>query len=129
MPSIFALRTWRRWKFKRKRANYLGSVDENEICRKRWWQLAQHLFWNRWTKDYIPLLHQCQKWTHLQPSIRINDIVHLEEENTPGKDWPLACGLELRPGLDGLTQTVKLLVLGEEKIQHIQKLVLLEHHC
>ena len=60
--------------------------------------------------------------------MRVDDIVLLEEENAPRGEWPLARVLELQPGLDGNTRTVKLLVRGKEKIRPIQKLVLLEHH-
>ena len=117
--------------FERRPVYSPGLFDEKDHYSKRWWRRAQHLgdvFWKRWIKEYLPLLHQRQKWTHPQPDVRIDDIVLLEEENAPRGDWPLARVIELYPGIDGLTRTVKLLVRGKEKIRPIQKLVFLEHH-
>ena len=117
--------------FQRRPVHTPGSFDGKDVYSRRWWRRAQHLadvFWNRWLKEYVPLLHQRQKWTHPQPSIRVDDIVLLEEENTARGEWPLARVLELQSGLDGFTRTVKLLVRGKEKTRPIQKLVLLEHH-
>ena len=118
--------------FERRPVYTPGQFDEKDVYSKRWWRRAQHLsdvFWKRWVKEYVPLLHQRQKWTHPRPDIRIDDIVLLEEENTPRGEWPLARVIELQPGLDGHTRSVKLLVRGKEKTRPIQKLVLLEHHC
>ena len=117
--------------FERRPVYTPGKFDEKDVYSKRWWRRAQHLsdvFWKRWVKEYLPLLHRRQKWTHSQPNVRVDDIVLLEEENTARGEWPLARILELQPGLDGHTRTVKLLVRGREKIRPIQKLVLLEHH-
>ena len=117
--------------FKRRPVFTPGIFDEKDVYSKRWWRRAQYLsdvFWKRWIKEYLPLLHQRKKWTHPQPDVRIDDVVLLEEENIPRGDWPLARVFELHPGLDGLTRTVKLLVRGKEKIRPIQKLVFLEHH-
>ena len=74
-----------------------------DVYSKRWWHRAQHLadvFWKRWLKEYLPLLHQRQKWAHPKHTICVDDIVLLEEENTPRGEWPLARVLELQPGLD-----------------------------
>ena len=107
-----------------------GKFDEKDVYLKRWRRRAQHLsdvFWKRWIKEYLPLLHQRQKWTHTQPDMRVDDIVLLEEENAARGELPLARILKLQPGLDGHTRAAKLLVSGKEKIRPIQKLVLLEH--
>ena len=118
--------------FKRRPVYTPGIFDEKDVYSRRWWRRAQHLsdvFWKRWIKEYLPLLHLRQKWTHTQPDVCVDDIVLLEEENAPRGEWPIARVLELQPGLDGLTRTVKLLVRGKEKIRPIQKLVFLEHHA
>ena len=103
--------------FERRPVFTLGKFDEKDVYSRRWWRRAQHLsdvFWRRWINEYLPLLHHRQKWTHTQLDARVNDIVLLEEENTPRGEWPLAPVIELHPGLDGHTRTVKLLVCGKE---------------
>ena len=108
-----------------------GNFDEKDNYSRRWWRQAQHLsnvFWRRWIDEYVTTLHQRQKWTHPTREAQLNDIVLLEDEAAPRGEWPLARVIELQPGSDNHTRTVKLLVRGKEKTRPIHKLVFLEHH-
>lgn len=42
-----------------------GVFDRNDQYSRRRWRQVQYLanlFWTRWTREYIPLLQECQKW-------------------------------------------------------------------
>ena len=99
--------------FERRPVYNPGQFDEKDVYSKRWQPRAQNfcdkLDRKRWVKKYFPLLRQHQKWTHPRPDIHIDDIVLLEEENTPRGEWPLAQVIALQTGLDGHTQSAKLL--------------------
>ena len=71
--------------FQRRPVYSLEVFDEKDIYSKRWWRRVHlpDVFWNKWLKEYSPLLHHRKKLTHPPSSIRIDDIVLLEEENTP----------------------------------------------
>ena len=87
--------------FKRRSVYTPGIFDAKDVYSSRWWRRAQHLsdvFWKRWIKEYVPLLHTRQKWTHIQPDVCVDDIVLLEEENAPRGESPIARVLELQPG-------------------------------
>ncbi|XP_041449671.1 uncharacterized protein LOC121404396 [Drosophila obscura] len=46
--------------------------------------------WKRWSEEYLTLLQQRAKWRTPQPSIQVNDIVCIKDENLPPLKWPLA---------------------------------------
>ncbi|XP_041451926.1 uncharacterized protein LOC121405330 [Drosophila obscura] len=69
---------------------------------------AQQIFWKRWSEEYLTLLQQRAKWRTPQPSIQVNDIVCIKDENLPPLKWPLARVIDIIAGADG---TVRVAVL------------------
>ena len=79
------------------------------------WKLHNALaqsFWKTWQSAYRVTLHNRAKWDTKQPSVRVGDLVLVEEELKKRNDWKLARVVELmtdRRG-DGHVRTVKLTV-------------------
>ncbi|XP_041451684.1 uncharacterized protein LOC121405143 [Drosophila obscura] len=69
---------------------------------------AQQIFWKRWSEEYLTLLQHRAKWRTPQPSIQVNDIVCIKDENLPPLKWPLARVIDIIAGADG---TVRVAVL------------------
>lgn len=65
------------------------------------------LFWSRWTKEYLLLLQDRQKWTHKKGNLNIGDIVLVVDPTAPRGSWPLGRVLETRPDARGLVRSVK----------------------
>lgn len=65
------------------------------------------LFWSRWTKEYLLLLQDRQKWMHKKGNLNIGDIVLVVDPTAPRGSWPLGRVLETRPDARGLVRSVK----------------------
>ena len=58
----------------------LGIFTKEDVYSKRRWRQMQYLadiYWKRWTREYIPLLEERQKWLQPKRNIDVNDIVLL----------------------------------------------------
>lgn len=56
----------------------LGIFDKDDSYSRRWWRQAQYYanqFWNRWIKEYIPLLQPRSKWLRPKENLKAGDIV------------------------------------------------------
>ena len=77
--------------------------------RGRWRQsqaLANHL-WQRWMKEYLPLLIGRKKWLQQKRDLQVGDIVLLVEDGSPRGYWPLARVTEVMPSADGTVRAVQ----------------------
>ena len=77
-------------------------VKQDIYCRKRW-RTVQYLannFWQRWLKEYLPLLQARPKWTKEARNIQVGDVVLLKEEDLPRQKWPLARVVAVQPSED-----------------------------
>lgn len=45
------------------------------------------LFWQRWTKEYLLLLQERQKWTSLKRNLKVGDIVLVVDPKVQDKDF------------------------------------------
>nr|CAK6928354.1 unnamed protein product [Fasciola hepatica]CAK6928356.1 unnamed protein product [Fasciola hepatica] len=68
------------------------TSDGNQGClyTKKWRQVI-HLaavFWRRWTKEYVPLLHKRQKWISKDRNLKVGDLVMIASDIEPRKQWP-----------------------------------------
>ncbi|XP_043866268.1 uncharacterized protein LOC122757620 [Drosophila mojavensis] len=66
-------------------------------CLDRWQRMTyiQQLFWKRWSEEYLIILQQRGKWRTPRPSVKINDVVCVKDENLPPLKWPLPGLLKL----------------------------------
>jgi transposase InsO family protein len=105
-----------------------GIFSERDLLRRKWKQV-QHLaniFWNRYLKEYLPLLNKRQKWLVPKPNLRVGDLVLMHEDNVPRGAWPLARVTQVRKSSDDLVRTIVLRTKNGEYKRPIHKVVLLE---
>lgn len=79
---------------------------ENRLNR---WQLVQRMyqhFWDRWSKEYLNIIQQRNKWSTTQPNISIGDLVLLRDERTSPSTWPLGRVVDRHPGSDQIVRVV-----------------------
>jgi hypothetical protein len=106
-----------------------GIFVKDDLYSRRRWKQVQYLadvFWRRWMKEYLPMLHQRQKWIQPKRNLTTGDIVLLVDENSPRCLWPLGRVVEAYPGKDGFVRTVQVKTARSILIRPVDKLCLLE---
>ena len=74
------------------------------VQRWRYRQELESSFWNRWQKEYLPLLQQRSKWQKKQQELKNDDVVLLVNQDKRQK-WPLGLVKEVHKGRDGLVRS------------------------
>ena len=60
-------------------------------------------FWERWRREYLNMLrenHIITSTNKIHPTIRLNDVVLIEEERKPRSKWKMGIAVELIKGKD-----------------------------
>ena len=94
-----------------------GIFQESDVYRKRW-RCVQHIansFWARWLKEYLPILQARQKWLTVKRSLKVGDLVLLEE-NAPRGVWPLGLVIGINLSADGLVRSVRLRLKNRSEV-------------
>lgn len=83
-------------------------------ARCRWVVMQQMMreFWRDWSDNYLVELQRRAKWTRINQSPQIGDIVFIKSENMPPLKWPMARIHQVHPGADGLVRAVSLKTAG-----------------
>lgn len=84
------------------------------------------LFWDRWQKEYLPLLQKRQKWLQPQRNLQVGDLVLLSEINAPRSAWPKGVVEETYPDRHGLVRKVKVRTGISSFLRDVRKVCLLE---
>ena len=106
-----------------------ATLSKQDIYGRRWRQVQYlaDVFWQRWIKEYLPLLQQRQKWNREQRNFVVGDIVLVLDDKTPRNSWALGRILEVYTNRnDGLVRSVKLKTRASELRRPVNKIVLLE---
>lgn len=105
-----------------------GVFVKEDLYRRRWRQVQylSDLFWRRWTKEYLPILQQRQKWLLPTRNLQIGDIILIADENSPRSLWPLGRVLQTFPGDDGLVRSAQVKTQSSILVRPTDKLCLLE---
>jgi hypothetical protein len=88
-----------------------GTFLKSDLYARRRWKQVQYmadLFWHRWSKEYLLLLQERQKWTAVKKNLNVGDLVLVVDPNAPRGLWPLGRVLETKPDGKGLVRSVKL---------------------
>ena len=106
-----------------------GAFDKRDTHYNRRFKQA-HLvanhFWERWVKEYLPLLQERSKWFDTVRNLRAGDIVLVCDENTPRGQWPMGVIEDVFKGRDSLVRSVTLRLGQKQLTRPIAKLCLLE---
>jgi len=86
----------------------LGTTKAKKSMRRRWRQIQYlaDMFWQRWTKEYLPFLTQRTKWQGIKQNARVGDVVVLVSRFEHRDRWPLGRIVAVHPGPDGLVRSV-----------------------
>ncbi|XP_062567165.1 uncharacterized protein LOC134229426 [Saccostrea cucullata] len=101
-------------------------TETDNYCRRRWRQVQYmaNLFWNRWVKEYLPLLQERQKWHELKRNLKVGDVVLVVDSNAPRNSWPMGVVREIIPDRFGLVRQVKVKTATNVLTRPIDKLCL-----
>ena len=96
-----------------KHLNWGAIIDTNAtdvFSRKKWKQVqgVRAVFWQRWTKEYLPTLNRRQKWRRQVRNFAVGELVLVrDEEHTKRGKWPLGRITKVMPGRDNNIRVVE----------------------
>ncbi|XP_071833874.1 uncharacterized protein [Apostichopus japonicus] len=99
-----------------------GTFNQKDLLRSQW-RRVQHLsnmFWNKWRKDYLPLLQTREKWQRPRRDIKVGDVV-LVKQDAHRNDWPLGIVLDVATSSDGHVRKANVEVIAEDQKQLIRQ--------
>ena len=108
-------------------APFTSTVGTDQYSRARWKQVQYlaDVFWKRWTREYLPLLQQRQRWTTLRRNLEVDDIVLVLDEKLPRGSWPLARVVEVIRGSDGNVRSARVQSSSGVYLRPVSKMCLL----
>ncbi|XP_053686981.1 uncharacterized protein LOC128736523 [Sabethes cyaneus] len=69
----------------------LSLCDDSAAMVRRGWQMSQVManqFWQRWLREYLPVITRRSKWHEKVKPIQVGDIVVIVDPNLPRNCWP-----------------------------------------
>ncbi|XP_033727023.1 uncharacterized protein LOC117316514 [Pecten maximus] len=101
-------------------------VATDNYARRRWRQIQylSDIFWNRWTKEYLPLLQGRQKWMKKRRNMQTGDLV-LIADSTPRHAWITGRIQEVVKDKHDIVRFVKVKTPSNVLTRPVTKLVLL----
>lgn len=106
-----------------------GVFGEHDLYSRKRWRQVQYLadiFWKRWTREYLPLLQQRQKWNSTKRNVAVNDIVLLVDDTSPRNMWQIGRVSAVYPDNNGFVRRVRVVTRTSTLERPITKLCLLE---
>ena len=92
-----------------------GSRDSLSIQ----WKRVQHLsnqFWDRWKKEYLPILQPRKKWHQSKQNIKVGDVVLMYDKALHRNEWTLGIVTKCHSSSDSLIRKVDLKLGRTEKV-------------
>ncbi|XP_061716938.1 uncharacterized protein LOC133524809 isoform X1 [Cydia pomonella] len=86
-----------------------GTFEESDVNARQHWSRAQQLadtFWQRWVREYTPLLQHRREPHSTGVSPAIGDVVIICDSNLPHNTWPRGTITKTYPGKDGAVRVV-----------------------
>ena len=82
-----------------------------DIANKRKWkavQVALTSFWQRWIREYLPVITTHKKWNMPTRNFVIGDLELIADKNIPPSNWLLAKITEIQRSKDNVIRVLKL---------------------
>lgn len=108
--------------------NITGVFKPGDVYGRKQWKIAQIMsnrFWQRWIKEFLPLLQKRSKWHQVSKSVRVGDVVAFPN-STLKNDWKLARIVKTFPGRDGQVRSVEVTTSKGNFIRPVNCLLWLE---
>lgn len=106
-----------------------GIFSKDDMYTRKRWKQVQYLvdlFWNRWTREYLSLLQERQKWLKPKRNFMTGDIVLIVDSSSPRNSWLMGRVVETFPDSSGTVRRVKIKTKTNTLERPINKLCLLE---
>lgn len=106
-----------------------GIFNQDDLyTRKRWKQVQflADLFWRRWTREYLPLLQERQKWTSQKRNFEPGDVVLVVDSSSPRNTWTMGRIIQTLPDSSGTVRRVKLQTKNSTLERSVHKICLLQ---
>ena len=82
-------------------------------------------FWQRWTRDVLPLLVPRRRWNADRRNVRVDDVVMLADANAVRRKWLLGRVIQVYPGPDGRVRNVKVKTASGEYRRPIGRIAII----
>ena len=102
-----------------------GIFTECDDYVRRHWRQIQYLFWKRWTREYLPLLQEKQKWLFPSRNVLVGDVVLVVDSSGPCGSWLLGRVREVYPDRNGFIRNVSLRTKFSTLVRPVSKLVMI----
>ena len=82
-----------------------------ETVNKGKWKAVQvelESFWQRWIREYLPIITTRKKWNIPTRNFLVGDLVLIADKNIPRSNWLLARITEIHRSKDNVIRVVKL---------------------
>lgn len=106
-----------------------GVFDCYDCYSRRRWPQVQYLadiFWKRWTKEYLPILQEREKWNYPKKNFAVDDIVLIADHSGPRNQWQIGRVKEVYSDKTGLVRRVQIKTKNGTLNRPVNKLCLLE---
>ena len=103
-------------------------ANKTDRYRRRWrfLQMLVDRFWQRWSREYLPMIQLRQKWIADARTVCVGDVVLLVDDVKHRNDWPLARVVAVHHGRDCAVRSCTLRLDGKDYRRPVNKLCLLE---
>ena len=106
-----------------------GLFNRQDCYSRRRWKQVQYLsdlFWKRWTREYLSLMQERQRWNDVKRNLKPGDLVLIIDETAPRNSWPMGLITETFPDTNGHVRRVKVKTQTGTLERPITKLCLLK---
>ncbi|XP_052445519.1 uncharacterized protein LOC127987300 [Carassius gibelio] len=106
-----------------------GIFSKDDMYTRKRWKQVQYLvdlFWTRWTREYLSLLQERQKWLKPRRNFMMGDVVLIVDSSSPRNSWLMGRVVETFPDSSGTVRRVKIRTKTNTLERPINKLCLLE---
>ncbi|XP_039311334.1 uncharacterized protein LOC113006065 [Solenopsis invicta] len=104
------------------------SVLDLRETRLNRWQRVQRMheqFWRIWSRDYLHTLQQRYKWRQKSTSLKVDDLVLVQNPLLPPTKWELGRVVKIYPDPQGLVRVVDVRTLSNTRRRAVNRLF----HC
>ncbi|KAK5883663.1 hypothetical protein CesoFtcFv8_019965 [Champsocephalus esox] len=105
-----------------------GVFRKEDVYSRRRWKQSQYLadlFWSKWTREYLPLLQERQKWTTPRRNFQPGDIILIVDDSAPRNSWVMGKVLKTMSDAKGAVRSVSVKTKTSVLVRPITKLCLL----
>lgn len=92
-----------------------GCFTPKDVSARQQWRRAQALadiFWQRWVREYLPLLQNRREPYGSGVAPKVGDVVLVSDPDLPRNTWPRGRIVKVYPGQDGEVRVVDLATKG-----------------